>query len=430
MSPAGPGLPAPSEQALTDRRALRVVALFAAWFVAAGFVIDSPAQVWRGLVAIIASRDTLVTDYMGVGGIGASFVNAGLLTLLVCGVYRQSGARVNGPAIACLFLVLGFALFGKNLLNIWFVVLGVYLYSKYRREAFAKNINAAFFGGALAPIFSEIVFGSALPLHWSLPLGVATSTLTGFILPPVAARLFQAHQGYCLYNIGFTTGIIGAIVVALYRSYGFVADPVFIWTTGNNGLLAGMMFVSMAGLAAAGFWIDRDALQRLWPLMREAGQAPADFVGGFGLGATLLNMGLAGAIATLYVLLVGGDLNGPTLGAILSVAGFAAAGKHPRNILPILAGVYLGSIAKPWSAHDPSLVLAALFGTNLAPISGRYGWRWGIVAGFIHSSVAQSVGVLHGGLVLYNNGFAAGLVASVLTPVIVALRRGEDKPGG
>jgi hypothetical protein len=30
---------------------------------------------------------------------------------------------------------------------------------------------------------------------------------------------------------------------------------------------------------------------------------------------------------------------------------------------------------------------------------------------------------MHGGLVLYNNGFAAGLVAAVLTPVIVALRR-------
>jgi Protein of unknown function (DUF1576) len=36
--------------------------------------------------------------------------------------------------------------------------------------------------------------------------------------------------------------------------------------------------------------------------------------------------------------------------------------------------------------------------------------------------VVQTVGQLHGGLVLYNNGFAAGLVAAVLLPVILALR--------
>ena len=71
---------------------------------------------------------------------------------------------------------------------------------------------------------------------------------------------------------------------------------------------------------------------------------------------------------------------------------------------------------------DPSIQLAALFGTTLAPIAGRFGWHWGIVAGFIHSSAAQSVGVLHAGLNLYNNGFAAGIVAAVLVPVILAIQ--------
>jgi tetrahydromethanopterin S-methyltransferase subunit F len=71
-------------------------------------------------------------------------------------------------------------------------------------------------------------------------------------------------------------------------------------------------------------------------------------------------------------------------------------------------------------------VLAALFGTTLAPIAGRFGWHWGLVAGFVHSSVVQTVGQLHGGLVLYNNGFAAGLVAAVLLPVILALRSAEQ----
>ena len=117
-----------------------------------------------------------------------------------------------------------------------------------------------------------------------------------------------------------------------------------------------------------------------------------------------------------------GDLNGPVIGAIFTIVGFAAYGKHPRNIVPIMLGVFIASMLKDWSADDPSAVLAALFGTTLAPIAGRFGWRWGIVAGFVHSSVAQTVGQLHGGLVLYNNGFAAGLVAAILVPVIIALQ--------
>lgn len=123
-----------------------------------------------------------------------------------------------------------------------------------------------------------------------------------------------------------------------------------------------------------------------------------------------------------YILAIGGDLNGPVIGAILTIVGFAAYGKHPRNILPIMLGVYLGSWAKPWGVDDPSILLAALFGTTLAPIAGRFGWHWGIVAGFLHSSVALTVGPVHAGLNLYNNGFAAGLVAAVLVPVIISIQ--------
>jgi len=141
-----------------------------------------------------------------------------------------------------------------------------------------------------------------------------------------------------------------------------------------------------------------------------------------GIGPTLLNMSLTGAIATVYVVLVGSDLNGPTIGAILTVVGFSAFDKHPKNSVAIMLGVFIGAMLKDWSASDPSAVLAAWFGTTLAPIAGRCGWRWGVLAGFIHTSVAQSVGQLHGGLVLCNNGFAAGLVAAILLPVIIALQ--------
>jgi len=425
---AGETVPADAGQ-----QALAIVAACAAAFVIFGFLLDSPAGIWRGLSAILISRDVLLTDYFGVGGIGAGCVSAGLVTLVSCFVYHLAKAKITGASVAALFLVLGFGLFGKNLLNIWGIVAGVWLYSRFRNQPFATNINVAFFGVALAPIFSEILFSSSLALAVRIPLGIATTLLIGFILAPVAAQLAKAHMGFSLYNMGFTAGLVGTLVVALYLSYGFIPRPEFIWTTGNNVLLGSFLAALFGALIAAGFWLDREALRGLKVMLRSSGQAPTDFLAIAGLGPTLVNMGLCGAVATLYILLIGGDLNGPVIGGILTIVGFAAFGKHPRNILPIMLGVFLGSLAKPWAIDDPSIQLAALFGTTLAPIAGRFGWHWGLVAGFVHSSAALTTGPMHAGLNLYNNGLAAGIVASVLVPVIIAIRavtRPDEKPAG
>jgi hypothetical protein len=417
-------LPAPSH--LSDTAILGLIAAYASAFVVFGLIVDGPAAVLRGLVEIVMTRDALLTDYFGVGGKGAACVNAGLLTLAACFFYYRSAAKISGAAVASLFLVLGFGLFGKNLLNIWFIVLGVFLYCRFKRETFATHINTAFFGTALAPIFSEIALSTALPLAIGLPLGALTATVIGFVLPPAAAQLFKAHMGFSLYNMGFTAGIVGILVVALYKSFGFVPDPVMIWTSGYNRLLGSFLLALFVSMAAIGYAIDRNVVARMLQIMRMSGQAPSDYVAAAGFGPVLVNMSLTGSIGLAYVLMVGGDLNGPVIGAIFTIVGFAAYGKHPRNIVPIMAGVFLGSLAKPWSATDPSGLLAALFGTTLAPIAGRFGWHWGVLAGVLHSSAARSVGSVHGGLNLYNNGFAAGIVAAVLAAVILAIQTRRD----
>ena len=139
-------------------------------------------------------------------------------------------------------------------------------------------------------------------------------------------------------------------------------------------------------------------------------------------------MGVLGLLSTGYVLAVGGDLNGPVIGAILSVAGFGGFGKHAVNCVPVVAGVLLATILQNGDPAASGILLAALFSTTLAPISGSFGWHWGIVAGAIHVSAAQTVGVLHGGLNLYNNGFAAGFVAALVAPVALALRAQAGAP--
>lgn len=256
---------------------------------------------------------------------------------------------------------------------------------------------------------------------------VAFIVFLGFILSPVTAQLFKTHDGFNLYNIGFTAGIVGTLVVALYKSYGFVPDPVMIWTSENKGVLTSFLAVLFLSMLIVGLYLDRRSLRQLSTLVKLSGQAPTDFVAIAGLGATMVNMGLCGVLGLTYLLtyllVIGADLNGPTIGGILTIVGFAAFGKHPLNVVPIMAGIFLGSFAKPWNLTEPAIVLATLFGTTLAPISGQFGWLWGIVAGFLHSSAALPVGCNHAGLNLYNNGFAAGIVAAVIGPVIIAVKQ-------
>ena len=406
------------KKALSNNGQFLILAAYAFSLILFGFLVNSPQEIALGLQKIVTSPDTLITDYIGVGGLGATLVNSGTLTLIVTFIFYRLNLAPTGLMIACLFIISGCALFGKNLFNVWFIVAGVFLYGKYHQKSFKDLAYTAFFGTALAPVVTEIIFSTDSVVWIRVPLGIGISLAIGFILFPVSANLLKVHQGFSLYNMGFTAGIVGTVVVSLLNSYGIVPAPQMIWTRGNNLLLGsylGLMFLSML---IVGIRLTNHPLEKIRRILASSGQLVTDFVVMEGFAASLINMGINGFIATFYILLVKGDLNGPTVGGILTIVGFSAFGKHPKNIIPILMGIYLGTLGKHWNANDPSLQLTALFGTTLAPIAGKYGWSWGIIAGFLHCSAAQSVGVLHGGLNLYNNGFAAGIVATTLVPII------------
>jgi len=119
--------------------------------------------------------------------------------------------------------------------------------------------------------------------------------------------------------------------------------------------------------------------------------------------------------------LVGGDINGATLAGIFTVTGFGALGKHPRNILPIMIGVFLICFPKVWSHADPGPLLAALFCTTLAPLAGKFGFLAGLLAGVLHLPMVMHVGSMHGYMNLYNNGFAGGLAMLIIIGFIKGL---------
>ncbi len=117
-------------QELSDHGKLFTLAMYAFSLLLFGFLVDTPGEILRGMHRILTAPDTLITDYMGVGGIGAALVNSGSLALILIFIFYKLKLKINGVSVACLFTVAGFAFFGKNLFNIWFIVIGVFLYAK------------------------------------------------------------------------------------------------------------------------------------------------------------------------------------------------------------------------------------------------------------------------------------------------------------
>jgi len=388
--------------------------------------MDDASTIFRGLIRIIANRDSLLTDYFEIGSIGAAFINSALLTLVNIFILWKFKIKINGYSMSAIYTIAGFALFGKNIFNVWPIYVGAILYSIYQKRSFKNFVIITMFATALAPLVSEVAFGLKFPFPISLALGIAAGVLTGFIIIPVSAHTLRAHDGYNLYNIGFAAGLIGTIFMSLLKGHGFITESRLILSNGYDLYLKVYLVSFFIILILAGYILNGKSFKGYKDILWFSGRLITDFTQLMGFGITLINMGIMGLIGMFYVIISGGVLSGPIMGALLTIIGFASFGKHPRNAVPIMIGVFLGGLTNVWDISSTVVIIAALFGTTLAPIAGEYGWFVGIITGFIHLSVVMSVGVLHGGVNLYNNGFSGGIVATILVPIIEAFSK-EDK---
>lgn len=405
----------------------RILLIYCLALMVFGILIGGLLPSLLGLKTILKTPGVLISDFIAIAGIGAAFLNAGLVSLIALLIIKLTKIRISGPVIAAFFTIAGFALFGKNPLNILPIIFGVWLYAKYQSCKFSDFILPALFGTALGPLLSQIALGFGFRLPLGIILAIICGIVVGFIAPPLAGHLLGAHQGYNLYNLGFTAGIIGTIFISVFRGHGIESESVFFWAKDLNSVFIPALLVYFGSMIILGIIVGKVGRKKNAPTIKNILSFPGglvtDFVELVGFGPTLINMGIMGIIGMLYVLIVGGDLNGPTIGGLFTIVGFSAFGKHPKNVIPILIGVYLGTVTKIWDANTPGALLAALFGTTLAPIAGSFGPIAGIVAGFLHLSVVMNVGYLHGCTNLYNNGFAGGLVATVLVPILKALKK-------
>lgn len=390
----------------------------------AAFLLASPDELLRGMVTIVLTRDALVTDYFELAGFGAAFFNAGLVMSMAILLIRLQKIPFTGLTMAVLFINAGFALFGKNPINVLPMLLGTWLYAKFHRSGMNRYIYTALFGSCLAPMVTELVY--LLPFSFAANLGIAIAVgiFSGFVLPPLSVHTASMHMGYNLFNMGFAGGLFAFVMMCVLQSFSLESSSVFIWSYGRPLWLLIGLYLYFAAALLFGLFLNKNCLRSLLKLMRHPGRAVADFVLMDGVPATLVNMGIIGLLCTTYILLIGGDLSGPVVGAVLTAFGFAAFGVHARNYLPVLAGVLLSTFVTHMQPTTPGIQMGAVSAVGLAPVAGQFGIRAGIIAGMLHAAVTVCSSSLYGGLNLYNNGFSTGLVAIVLVPALESFIKG------
>lgn len=383
------------------------------------FIIESPQSLVSGMITILVSPSQLFTDYMEIASVGSTLLNVAIMLGISIYSYKKLEIPLNGTVIGSLGMLAGFSFFGKNLFNSIPFMIGVWIYTKVTKQNYRNYVIVGLFGSALGPLISFLAFSGVLPQGWSILLAYTLGIFIGFILPQLSTQFLGFHQGFSLYNVGFTAGIIGMVVLGFMNAFGIEVETRTLTNTQSPLILYQLLIGLCVILIVTSFYlhVKKKEKYQFKLLLKLSGRLPSDFVEMTNMATVTLNMSIIGFILLGYVLMNGGQLNGPIVGSIIGVMSFGAFGNQVKNTVPVLVGIMIGSYLTGVEPTSTSALIAAIFGTTLAPVSGYYGPFAGMIAGFVHITLVSHVVVMHGGLNLYNNGFAGGFVAAVLVPI-------------
>lgn len=414
------------ERLVNKEFVLGVLLIFPIVFMIFGIVMSIlDRNFLSGYINIAKSPTILITDFLELGGVGAAFINAAIIGFINIFLLKHFKMKINGLLIAGFMTLLGFSFFGKNIINIIPLYAGGYIYAKFQRIHMRDIIVIIMFSTGLSPIISELMFSDIFSSPLNMIIGFMTGVLTGFVIVPLSSHMLKFHEGYNLYNIGFTAGIIGTVYTSILRALDKEVEPVKILYESFDGhiklLLCGL-FITMIII---GLYINQSCFKDYKKIFKYVGRTVTDFTYLLGYGVTFLNMGIMGLLTVGLVVALGATVNGPVLAAIFTIVGFSAFGKHIKNSVPVVLGVIIGAVYLGLDLSSTGIVISILFATTIAPIAGAYGPIIGVLAGILHLAVVTNIGMVHGGINLYNNGFSGGIVAGFLVPIFDAFKRGD-----
>lgn len=402
-----------------NRLILGTIILTILTFLIIGLFIETPLVALKGFLYIQVGPARLLSDFIESSGIGGALINSSLVGAIGLLIILLNKVKLSGPTFAAVLTLMGFGLFGKTVFNIIPILSGVYIAGRFVGKEFKEYIIIALFGTALGPIISFTAFELGLPVIYGIPLSIIAGLGTGFLLPGLAVSMLHLHQGYNLYNMGLTCGFLGLFLASIVKSSGHIFSKTLYWYKGDSKLLLLIVpAISLVYIIIGFITGKKKALKDLRKIQRLPGRLPSDFMDMVSTSGALINAGLIGLLFSLYIYIIGGDFNGPVIGGLLTIIGFSAFGTHLRNSWAVVLGVVIASLVFGKELNSPGVVLAAIFVTTLSPLSGQFGIIAGIIGGFLHLTLVIHTSSWHGGMNLYNNGFAGGLSATIIIAFI------------
>ena len=424
---------------------------FAASF-AATVYLDLWGHVWKDFWKLMVLPGPLITDYFMLGNIASAFLNAGMCGMAVTLLMIFLKAECRPSFLAGYFLVVAHCFYGLNFLNMWPPLLGILLFTKVFKVGFRHNLDMAMFATAFGPFISEMLFRYhvwnyyiAYEIQVSL-LGfiyvIVFSIFLGFAIPAMLPGALKLHKGFNLYNGGLAFGLLGLFIYAfMYKTMGIEpphASPtpnvVYAAHTNSYQNFSIRFFVIVFLLFILyGWFLNGKSFKGYKELLKSTGHT-ADFFAEYGAPKVMLNIGFYGLTVLAYFLLVinlteGAGFTGPTVGVILAAMTFSSQGQHPANVWPVFLGYVVLSlfvilmsgvsgVDVPWTLSEQGYLNGAAFATGLCPIAGRYGKRYGVIAGILAAIICTSTSSMHGGLMLYNGGLTTGITALIMVPCL------------
>ena len=416
----------------------------------------STDQLWQNLWTIFTGPSKLVTDYFALGCLASTLFNAAICGLACTLIITVSRAHANSTTFAAYLLVIAHCFYGLNFINMWPPFIGVLVYCSVKKVSIRDNLHIAMFSTALAPFISDFLFyyppGSSLKIGGFSVLGIVLSLvfgiLSGFLVPALLPGTAAMHRGYNMYKAGLAIGILGIFLYCfLYKTFGIAPHNTTIDTLADYKIFGNtyyifmnLFFVSIFLIALViGYLCNGRSFHNYRKLTSSAGYG-LDFADKFGMPLCLINFAVYGFCILAYLNIIfwlptvftflpdGVGFTGPTAGVIFAALTFSADGQHPKNVAPIVLGYSVlfafvcvvcavAGAEIPWTLSTQAYINGLAFATGLCPIAGSYGFKYGVIAGIVSAIICTSTSAMHGGFVLYNGGFNAGLAAIILIPV-------------
>lgn len=435
-------------------------------FISVFFLLATPIAViytkewdfFENLSRILTSPSKLVTDYFALGGLGSTLFNAAVCGMIANVIIHFSRVHANATTLAGYILIVAHCFYGLNFINMWPPFIGVLLYCKVMKKKVSENIHIAFFATALAPFVSEVLFRysvgnfdpAVIQINWvGITIAIVCGIGVGFIVLPLLPGTTAMHRGYNLYKAGLAIGILGIFIYSfMYNTLGIEApDVVPIYNPDYYAMpysyraFMNVFFIIFFGITfVVGFLLSGKSVREYRNLIKCTGY-DSDFFDKFGMPLCFVNIALYGfcILAYLNVIFIlpsifpilpdGVGFTGATVGVVFAALTFAADGQHPRNVFPVVVGYMLLSVIViaiclitgldvPWTLSTQSYINGLAFATGLCPFAGKYGFRYGVIAGMLSATICTVTSSMHGGFVLYNGGFTAGLCALILIPLL------------